>query len=269
MKVDYHIHTTDSIDARNTVDECCQAAVNNGLTEICFTNHHEWESVENKSFDFALSDEKWINHISAIKSARIKYPRLKIKFGVELGYYENKEEYLRELTKKYPFDFVLGSIHLVDNIQMGYHEQLSVSEEKKIELWKKYFTLVAKASKTKIFDCISHFDFPKRRLGPIKIAQCKNEMQKAINDMEKNGTGFELNMSGYFLTTKEQFPSIEILELLKNIPNVTVGSDSHHAEHIGRGFEEGISILQKAGFKSITTFEKRKPKMINIYDIKN
>jgi len=38
-KSDIHIHSNHSCDAKSTIDEMCQAAINKQLDIICFTEH--------------------------------------------------------------------------------------------------------------------------------------------------------------------------------------------------------------------------------------
>ncbi|KZL90352.1 PHP domain-containing protein [Clostridium magnum] len=54
---DYHIHTTYSIDGKNTILEVCKSAVEKGLKEIAITDHFEPKNrsgIESTSFVFRL-----------------------------------------------------------------------------------------------------------------------------------------------------------------------------------------------------------------------
>ena len=37
--VDYHVHSTNSFDGKNTIEEMCRKAIEMGLYEICFTEN--------------------------------------------------------------------------------------------------------------------------------------------------------------------------------------------------------------------------------------
>lgn len=45
---------------------------------------------------------------------------------------------------------------------------------------------------------------------------------------------------------------------------ITVGSDAHHAEHIGYGFDVARELLLSHGFRYYTTFKERKPEFHKI-----
>jgi histidinol-phosphatase (PHP family) len=49
---------------------------------------------------------------------------------------------------------------------------------------------------------------------------------------------------------------------------LTIGSDAHKAEDVGKGINEAVMLAKEAGFKFITSFDKRKPIQIKISDEK-
>ncbi|HPV63449.1 MAG TPA: histidinol phosphate phosphatase, partial [Fervidobacterium sp.] len=55
----------------------------------------------------------------------------------------------------------------------------------------------------------------------------------------------------------EPNPSIEILKLYKSLGgrNITIGSDAHELEDIGKGINDGIEILKKLGYNYILIFD--------------
>ena len=45
---------------------------------------------------------------------------------------------------------------------------------------------------------------------------------------------------------------------------ITLGTDSHNTEFVGKGIEKGIEILKRCGFSQYTIYENHKPVMIDI-----
>ena len=37
--VDYHVHSNNSFDGKNSIEEMCRKAIEKNLSEICFTEH--------------------------------------------------------------------------------------------------------------------------------------------------------------------------------------------------------------------------------------
>jgi histidinol-phosphatase (PHP family) len=49
------------------------------------------------------------------------------------------------------------------------------------------------------------------------------------------------------------------LEILKTLDvPITLGSDAHKPEDVGRSFSEALKLLRNTGYDSICTFQKRK-----------
>ena len=45
---------------------------------------------------------------------------------------------------------------------------------------------------------------------------------------------------------------------------LTIGSDAHCTDDLGRGIEEGIRIAKNCGFTSVAVYHKRRPQFIGI-----
>lgn len=261
MLIDYHIHTNYTIDAKGTVDDFCKSAIAKGFKNICFTNHQEWSSVADRSFKFAISGEGWQQYMAEIESAREKYPELRIGFGVELGYIEQWEKDIVSFPKKYPFDYVLGSLHWVNGrLLSGIAKEKPVHGLDIAEIYREYFRLLNKIIKMGFFDCIAHFDIVKKNLPRVPFSEYRDEVVECIDSMKEHDIGFELNTMGLNHHCRECYPSPEILQLLQKlgIRKVTIGSDSHSPEMLGYKINQGIDMLKKTGFSEICTFSKRK-----------
>ncbi len=272
MLIDYHVHTARTIDAKSHVDEYCKQAIKIGVTEICFTNHQEMTSVDDGSYDYALTEKEWEEVMEEIEKARKKYPSLTLKFGTEVGYYPKKHKEIRAFIKRYPFDFVMGSIHNLDGEVVSdtpKEEDWKKSEDEIIEKHKHYFAALKKAIGFSYCDCLGHIDIRRRNLPHVDFSCYKEAAKKCISAMKENNIGFEINTGGWRYIHKEQHPSEELLELLRkaNLKKVAIGSDAHEAKHLGYKIKEGLSLLKKHGFENVCTFEKRKAKYDQIPDI--
>jgi len=75
----------------------------------------------------------------------------------------------------------------------------------------------------------------------------------------ESGVAFEINTSGKDRPCGEFFPGDELLKAFckAGVP-VTLGSDSHMKEQIGRHFGEARTILKEIGYTTITRFRNRK-----------
>ena len=51
--VDYHVHSNNSFDGKNSIEEMCRKAIEKNLSEICFTEHF---SVDPRDVSYRVLD---------------------------------------------------------------------------------------------------------------------------------------------------------------------------------------------------------------------
>ena len=111
---DYHMHTRVSFDGRETGLQMALAAREAGLKEICFTDHLDYDPL-GKMGILAFDTEEYNAEYDALE-----VPGLKIRRGMEFGItVDNREQFKQDLQRRH-FDFVLGSVHFVDDLDVYY-----------------------------------------------------------------------------------------------------------------------------------------------------
>ncbi len=75
----------------------------------------------------------------------------------------------------------------------------------------------------------------------------------------------EINTSGLRKPARELYPGREILAMAKElgIP-LTLGSDAHQPDDVGRDFDVAYPLLKEFGNGEIATFTKRKRTMVRL-----
>jgi histidinol-phosphatase (PHP family) len=244
LNADLHIHSNHSCDAKATIDEMCQAAMDKGLDQICFTEH----------FDMNPKDEgyNYYDHetyTKDIQHAREKYStRLTILQGIEFG---EPHLYPKEFEKlvRHGFDFVLGSIHWLGDDWIGDKDfQARYSVDRIFEL---HYAQTMQAIQFSGFDSIAHIDFPKRYL--FKKHEPSDLIDSITNELVKRHIALEINTSPIRKGYAEIHPSDAIFEAYVKHGGVyvTVGSDAHRGEDIGRDFNLAIEKIVKYKLKVI------------------
>ena len=111
---DYHMHSRVSFDGHHTGLAMAQAAVANGLKEICFTDHLDYDPLgQMGKLDF---DTDAYN----AEYDHLEIPGLKIRRGAEFGMdIHNLAQFQKDLQRRH-FDYVLGSVHFVDDLDVYY-----------------------------------------------------------------------------------------------------------------------------------------------------
>lgn len=253
MNFDYHMHTTLS-DGHNTHEEMVLNAIEKGFDEIGFSDHF----CIKQPCSWAIGADAIAHLEEKILEVKEKYAdKISILFGIEVDYFNDREEEIRESLEPFNFDYVIGSIHFLDG--WNYDTDKSRYEDFSNDfLYEWYFHELQKAAKSGLFDYMGHPDLIKKfRIWP---ETSKIELfEETATVFAKSGVAFEINTSGKDRPCGEFFPGTALLKAFcsAGVP-VTLGSDSHQKEQIGRHFEEARTILKEVGYTKITRFNKRK-----------
>jgi histidinol-phosphatase (PHP family) len=254
-----------------TEAEACQRAVALGLREIAFTNH-----VMLAQPDYTISPEELVDHWAQIQVCQQRYPQLTIRLGLEMDYYEGREDDIAATIQRYenligrPFDFILGAIHHLNGVFFGptRNAPLLFDHQEVEAIYHDYFVLMAKAVRSGLFDVMAHPDLIKKYTGkfhpPVPFDRYRTPVEAFIVRLLEAEVGIEVNPSGLRRPVAEIYPSDELLSLYLSEakargvePIITLGSDAHQLERVGECLYEGVMALQRVGHNTITLFEKK------------
>lgn len=268
--IDYHIHSTYSSDGHNTIMELCQSAVNKSIREIAITDHFE-PSMADEVYLYYNQKGYWAYMTKAKQTFKDK---LKIKLGVELGQPHLFPERSNAILEDFPYDYVLASVHkLPEGMDVS---ELDYSRIKEEDVCSRYLKQIKHLILWNNFDCIGHLDLIKRYSAAVYkkniTLTCQYELLKEVLQLAIHcGKGIEINTSGLRQTPKETMPGLDVLRLYRELGGeiLTIGSDAHFAEDVGKGAADAADLAREAGFRFITTFNGRKPEWVSITEEKN
>lgn len=271
--VDYHVHTQHSIDASGTISEYCEQAIHIGLDEICFTNHCELDPRRNDSFIIfngkrePFSRDGLLKLQAEISEASNKYEKrgLIVKFGIEVGYYRGIEPKLLEILQDIDLDFLIGAIHCLDHICIDSSREcgLYFNQHDVQQLIEEYFTSVAHLVETGLFDSLAHIDVYKKygrnHYGTDLCNLPQDFIRRVFHLIKNNHTALEINTAGMRFMN-EFYPAPALMKMAREagIELITIGSDSHRPEDLGKDLARGIEYMKMHGFSAVCTFDKRK-----------
>ena len=110
--IDSHIHTEFSDDSEMKIEHALQQSKKSGIG-ITLTEHLDLNF--SKGTDIIFDIEKYFNDYG-------KYRNENLMLGIEIGMQQICLEKNREITSKYPFDYVIGSIHIASGEDIYYPE---------------------------------------------------------------------------------------------------------------------------------------------------
>ena len=273
--LDYHLHSTCSADGISTIAQYCRHAAEQGFIEIGFCEHADFDPRDRSYgfFDYTL----FRRQIEAQRRAIMGYgDSLAIRAAVEVTYQTSREEEIKRFLRGKELDYVVGSVHLVEDSR----EWAMVSEEGRCEhyfarrsvreAYQLYFAEVRRAVESGLFDLIGHFDVAKRYgvrcYGPFDFSLFATEICEILKLAAERGVGLEINTSGLRQPPRETYPGLEVLRWYRELGGqiLTVGSDAHSVDDLGKGIAEALGLAHEAGFEAITLFEKRQPRQLRI-----
>jgi len=265
MIMDFHLHCNTSVDTKLTVKEIYDIAVQKGIKNICFIGHHEPSEIAQGTVNQSLTPEGFQRYKKEFEEIK-KDAKINVYFGVEMSYNEGFEEDIKKFLKENKFDYVLGSVHYTLGMQLAdskIKDKIQATDPDKICI--EYLRILKKAIKTGMFDSIAHIDIYKRLMKEEPDFKLhKKDWEEVAELLAKHKTCFEINTSYTKDKYKGTYPNEEIIKLFidKGVNMITIGSDSHKPENIGRGIEDAEKLLKGLGITKVCLFENRKPRFI-------
>ena len=254
---DFHMHSTVSFDGHDTPGQMLQAAQAVGLKEICFTDHIDYEpGVEDQTMVFDTG-----RYLEAYSS--LSHPAVQIRRGMEFGMSPDNVEAFRKDLQRYPFDFVLGSVHFVDDLDVYFQpywegKTIHQAEERYLQ------ETLACVKAHNDFDVLAHLTYISKCRAhpgprPVPYEEHRDLLDEILRTLAQKGKGLEMNTSGVdrcgdFLPYAPYFRRFK--ELGGEI--ITIGSDAHTASRVGQYSDRACEILKDI-FGYVCTFEARKP----------
>lgn len=189
---------------------------------------------------------------------------LPVLLGVEMDWLAGRGAEIAAFLDRRPFDVVLGSVHFIDGRAIDDptaddRDWLPVDE-----LWTRYLEELTAAAGSGLFDVMSHPDLPKvfgRRIPPA-LERLLDDAVAAIADA---GVAVECSSAGLRKPVAELYPAPGLLARFRRagVP-VTLSSDAHSPEDVGRDFATAVAALRGAGYGTITRFRRREPSQVSL-----
>ena len=271
IQADMHMHTWFSTDSEACPRDMADEAVRKGLKTICFTDHFDKDDLEWGEEGIFDVDAYFVE----MQKLQEEYAgKLNIRIGIELGLRTYLKDYYEELTKKYPFDFVIGSVHNVPykkdaegNILYTdpAAEKLFADRTDKEAYRLMMETTLENVRTSDCFQTLGHLDYVVRygksrekEYSYTDYADIIDEILKLLIEKEK---GLEENSAGLKYGLPFAHPHPDVLKHYRELGGeiITIGADAHKPEHIAYDFAKAEEILKSCGFKYYTEFFEQKP----------
>ena len=267
MDFDLHTHCTLSFDGMSSPEEMVRRAIELGIKYHALTDHIDLGEFPDPDFDLNATVTGAKEQIPVLQK---KYAdKITLLYGVELGQAVHEREKAERLLSENGYDFVIGSVHNIRG-----HEDFYFLDYKDTDtdgLLRLYFEELLETAEWGRFDVMGHITYPLRYITgehgiDTDMSRYKGIIDEILRTLIKNGRGIEINTSGLRQRYGRMFPDAGIVKRYRELGGeiLTVGSDAHCTEDLGKGTEEGIAAAKACGFDRIAVFIKRKPTFVEI-----
>lgn len=271
MLADYHVHTEFSDDSKYPLEELIKDAIKLHIDDICLTDHVDygikvdWDSMAKIKYrgNEPFTNVDYEKYAKDIKRMQEKYSdKIKIKMGLEFGIQMHTIDKYEALFKRYPFDFIILSVHQVNDKEFWTQDfQKGKTQKEYNEAY--YNEILGIIKKYKNYSVLGHLDLIVRydENGVYPFENVKPIIEDILKIVINDNRGIEFNTSYHRYGLKDTTPSMEILKLYHKLGGkiITIGSDSHKPEHLGFYIKEAKDILKSIGFKQFCTYDKMIP----------
>lgn len=251
MVFDSHIHTKFSADSKMAATDALARAKSLNLG-VVFTEHFDF-GVTNEDGEFTFDPAAYMREYKNLRGANCR-------LGVEVGLRKSARAVNEKFLARADFDFVIGSIHLVDDFDIYYPE--FYADKSKSVAYEKYFGQMAAEVEVANFDALGHIDYICRAAPydnpeidyPTFAAQI-DAVLKILVEREKI---LELN-TRRFDNARAVRELVPVYRKYRELGGqfVTIGSDAHRVSAVGNYFNRALEFVRELNLTPVTFRERR------------
>jgi histidinol-phosphatase (PHP family) len=261
--IDYHLHTLFCNHAVGGMECYIKRAIDLGLREICFLDHLTIRKTEP---GLSMTPEEIPYYFNAVQILKQKYrDKIDVKTGLEVDFSPNHTSLYQDIFDTYAFDIIASSLHFPSDLDIVTHRSGWRYGEKDTDVvYGLYFEQLEKMLEYDYFDVICHIDLIKK-YGRKPMRSFQKEWDNILQIIKDKDKTIEINTSGYDHPARDIYPSLEIIrKCYQQRISITMGSDAHRPENVGRHYDRVLPILLSTGYRRLAVFTKRQRTEIQV-----
>lgn len=272
MLTDYHVHLRRDDDTAPAAERFTpanaerylEAAAERGIGELGASEHvyrfREALEVWRHPFwrDQAVDDlDAYCEFVGSQEGLRL---------GIEADFVPGTEDRMASLLDAREWDYVLGSVHFLGDVSIDMPGEWDIwaAAPDPERVWRRYFELLGEAARSGLFDILAHPDVVKY-WGPERPrpdGDLRRFYDLAMDGIAASDVAVEVSTAGLRKPAGEIYPAPAFLELcLEAGRPVSLSSDAHAPEDLGRGYDRALELLGSLGVGEIAVFEGRERRL--------
>jgi histidinol-phosphatase (PHP family) len=268
MKFDLHTHHYRCGHAEGEIRDYIESAIASGLAAIGISDHSPYfaSSEEQEQPLIAMGKSEFPLYVAEILRLKEIYKsQIDVLLGVESDFFPEAAEIYRAEYDKYPFDYIIGSVHQVNGVSIFNRNRWKKhTEPQKVFDKESYYALIQQSARSGMFQILGHIDAMKGFYPPFSDIKT-NAVDEALQVIGECKLAIEINTSGKTKDCGGWYPSDEILErALYHGVEVTFGSDAHKPSRVGEDWDEVSKRLKEIGFKEWVYFKQKQRQVVQL-----
>lgn len=254
MLVDSHIHTEVSTDSEMKLADALTRAEEMGIG-LTITEHTDLGYPEEGKFIFDCDD--YFARYGEYRSDRLL-------LGIEIGMQTQYTEANRRIAEAHPFDYVLGSIHMVDGFDI-YHEEFYRGRAKQLTYGRYFQSMIDCLKSDTYIDALGHIDYISRYAHydntEIEYSAFRDYIDEVLHLVIERDIALELNTRRLYTAPQAAYMLDTIYRRYKDLGGslVTIGSDAHRPDAIGWAIKDAMALIDRWGLRPVY-YENRRPR---------
>ncbi|MBD8070291.1 histidinol-phosphatase [Bacillus sp. PS06] len=190
---------------------------------------------------------------------------MNVKMSIEMDYTPGKHKEMKDFIDSYDFDYVIGSIHWVDDFGIDLAEYRKEWERRDLyDTYEKYYDQVITLAQSNLFDIVGHLDLVKIfNYIPNDEEFLLQQFDRATTALSNSKTCVEISTAGLRKHIGQLYPDPRLLQMCfdKGIP-IVLSSDAHVPGDVGADYDKAIDLAKSVGYQTLMTFEKGERKEV-------
>ena len=250
--------------AKDSLEDLIKAYIEKGFQWVGITEHIPppnngllYQDEIEACLDHDFLRQQFSRYMTKARSLQKKYQDdIELFIGFESEAYTGYINHVKSLIKEYQPDYVVGSVHHVDDINFDYSQELYEKAVKHaggiIPLYARYFDIQFEMIQQLSPKVIGHFDVI-RIYDPLyrkhfEIPEISQRIHRNLSTIRSKQMILDFNLRSLLKGADEPYVSYCILKIAQSMEiSVVPGDDSHSLDTVGLNIETGIQLLQNAG----------------------
>ncbi|MBM7094699.1 histidinol-phosphatase [Bacillus sp. H-16] len=260
MRTDFHNHLEKGTLTLDYLKKFTEEAERKGIDHFGISEHaYHFEETKEILSNTWVNERRWYTmeeYVNLFDQA--KEEGINVLMSIEMDYTPGKHKEMAAFIQKYPFDYVIGSVHWVGDFGIDLAEYRKEWDKRDVkDVYKKYFDQIVTLAESNLFDIVGHIDLVKI-FGHVPDDRefIIGEYERITNAIKESKTCVEVSTAGLRKHVGRIYPEPDLLKMCfeKDIP-IVLCSDAHEPEHVGYEYDQAVRLVKEVGYTKVMTFK--------------